>query len=158
MSQAAWALSHSVETEATPGFAWTYLTNVANWDDPPAQFELHGPFAAGSHGTTRMPGQEPRHWHLREVSPMKSYTIEAPLDRATMSFEWQFEGLANGRTRLTQRILLKGENAAAYLEQVQAGFTSSLAAGMNKIAAAMARAKASGSGAGQPGAAECPSR
>ncbi len=144
MSQVAWELAHSVETEATPAFAWTYMTNVANWDDPPAEFELDGPFAAGSCGTTRMPGQE-RRWQIREVSPMKSYTIEASLDRAAMSFEWRFEGLADGRTRLTQRTVLEGENAAAYLEQVQAGFASSLPAGMNKIAAAMARAEARGS-------------
>jgi len=79
---------------------------------------------------------------------MKSYTIEPALDRAAMCFEWRFEGPAGGRTRLTQCTLLKGENAAACLEQVQAGFTSSLLAGINKIAAAMARAEVRGSGAG----------
>ncbi|MBI3693398.1 MAG: SRPBCC family protein [Acidobacteria bacterium] len=148
VSQVAWELAHSVETEATPAFAWAYLTNVANWNDPPAGCELDGPCAAGSCGTTRMPGQESRRWQIREVSPMQSYTIEASLDRAAMAFEWRFEGLADGRTRLTQRIVLEGENAAAYLEQVQAGFTSSLPAGMNKIAATMARTEARGSGAG----------
>jgi hypothetical protein len=59
-----------------------------------------------------------------------------------MSFEWRFDGLADGRTRLTQRIVLTGENAAAYLAHVQPAFTSSLAAGMNKIAAAMGQAEA----------------
>lgn len=142
MSDVVWEIAHSVETDARPAFAWTYLTNVANWDDPPAEFELHGPFTAGSRGTTRMPGQEPREWRLREVSPMKSYTLEMGLDRAAMSFEWRFDGLDDGRTRLTQHIVLKGENAAAYRAQVQEAFTSSLAAGMNRIAAAMGRAEA----------------
>ncbi len=146
MSQVAWELSHSVETEATLAFAWAYMTSVANWNDPPAEFELHGPFVTGSRGTTRMPGQEPRLWQLREVITMKSYTIESPLERATISFEWCFEGLTNGRTRLTQRIVLTGENASAFVEGIQAVFTSSLPAGMNKIAAAMARAQAGGSG------------
>lgn len=148
MSEVAWELAHSVETDATPAFAWSYMTSVANWDEPPAEFELDGPFAAGSRGTTRMPGQEPRHWHIQEVIPMRSYTIETPLDRAALSFEWRFEALADGRTRLTQRIVLQGENATAYVAQVQAAFLSSLPAGMNKIAAAMARAEATGSGAG----------
>ena len=142
MSDAAWEIAHSVETTASPVFAWAHLTNVANWDDPPAEFELDGPFAVGSCGTTRMPGQEPRHWRLREVNPMKSYVLEAPLERAVMSFEWRFDGLADGGTRLTQHIVLKGENAAAYVAQFQAAFASSLAAGMTRIAEALERAEA----------------
>src|ERR1051326_1916684 len=123
----AWEITHSVEANASPAFAWSYMANVANWDDPPATFELDGPFTAGSRGTTRMPGQEPLHWLLREVNPMKSYTIEGTLDRATMSVEWQFDGFADGGTRLTQHMVLKGENAAAYVEQVELAFRSNIA-------------------------------
>ena len=141
MNNAAWEIEHSVDTNASPAFAWTYMTSVANWDDPPAKFELDGPFTVGSRGTTRMPGQEPRHWRVREVNPMKSYTLETELGRAVMSFEWRFDGLADGGTRLTQHILLKGEDAAAYVEQVQSAFTSNLAAGVKKIVAAMERAE-----------------
>jgi hypothetical protein len=140
-SDIAWEISHSVDANVSPAFAWAYMTHVENWDDPPAQFELEGPFAVGSRGTTRMPGQEPRLWHLSEVTPMRSYTLEMPLDRAAMSFEWLFDGLADGGTRLTQRIVLRGENADAHVAQVQSIFTSSLAAGMNRIAAAMEQAK-----------------
>jgi hypothetical protein len=73
---------------------------------------------------------------------MRLYTLEMALDRAALLFEWRFDGLVDGRTRLTQHMVLKGENAAAYVAQVQSAFTSSLAAGMNKIAAAMERAEA----------------
>jgi hypothetical protein len=120
------------------------MTNVANWDDPPAKFELHGPFTIGSSGTTRMPGQEPLLWHIRRVSPMQAYTLEMALDQATMSFEWRFDRLTDGHTRLTQHIVLKGENAAQYVAQVQSAFTVSLVPGMNKIAAAMERAEVEG--------------
>lgn len=129
------------------------MTNVANWDDPPAKFELDGPFMAGSRGTTRAPGQETRHWELREVNPARSYTLEMVLDRAAMSFEWRFDGIADGGTRLTQHIVLQGENAAAYVAQVQSAFTSSLGAGMKKIAAAMELAEASSRDVGEGGAA-----
>ena len=64
MNDVAWEIAHSVDANASPAFAWTYMTNIANWDDPPAEFELDGPFAVGSRGTTRMPGQEPRHWRV----------------------------------------------------------------------------------------------
>jgi hypothetical protein len=116
------------------------MTNVANWDDPPAAFELEGPFTAGTRGKTSIPGQEPRLWQITKVQPLESYLLETELDRAALSFEWRFERLAGG-TRLTQHIVLKGENAGTYVSQVQAGFASNLAAGMTKIASAIERAE-----------------
>jgi len=49
-------------------------------------------------------------------------------------------GLTNGRTRLTQRVVLRGEKADMYLSQVKAVFTANLPDGMNKLATAMANA------------------
>lgn len=143
MNDVAWEIAHSVDANASPAFIWTYMTNVANWDDPPAKFELDGPFTVGSMGTTCMPGQEPLRWRLCEINPMESYVLEMILDRAILLFEWRFEGRSDGRTRLTQRIALSGENAAAYTAQVQSAFTSTLAEGMHRIAAALERAEAS---------------
>ena len=142
MSDITWELTYSVEADVGSGFAWGFLTDVANWADPPAQFELEGPFAAGSEGTTRMPGHDPLRWHIRDVQVGKSYTIEMQLDRAMVSAEWRFDAISDRRTRLTQRIVLAGENAAAYTEQVEAGFGSNLPSGMKKIAAAMTEAEA----------------
>jgi hypothetical protein len=62
------------------------------------------------------------------------------LEGATLSFEWRFAGLTDGRTRLTQRIILKAEKADMYLSQVKAAFTANLPDGMNKLAKAMANA------------------
>jgi hypothetical protein len=140
MTTVAWEMTHSVETNASPAFAWHYWTNVANWDDPPARFELDAPFATGSRGVTYLPGQEPLHWLIREVTPPNAATIELSLDGATVSFEWRFVGLAEGRTRLTQRIVLKGEKAETYLSQVKSAFTADPRNAMNKLATAMANA------------------
>jgi hypothetical protein len=62
------------------------------------------------------------------------------LDGAALSFEWRFVGLDNGRTRLTQRIVLKGEKADMYFLQLKAAFTANLPGGMNELATAMANA------------------
>jgi hypothetical protein len=140
MATVPWEITHSVETNASPAFAWHYWTNIANWYDPPAEFELDGPFAAGSCGATRLPGQEPFPWLIREVTPPNAATIEMSLEGATLSFEWRFIALADGRTRLTQRIVLKGEKADKYLSQVKAAFTANLPDGMNRLATAMANA------------------
>jgi hypothetical protein len=63
------------------------------------------------------------------------------LDRAILTFEWCFDALSEHRTRMTQRIVLAGENASAYAEQVKAGFSPGLADGMRRIASDMAAAQ-----------------
>jgi hypothetical protein len=67
--------------------------------------ELDGPFATGSRGATRLPGQEPLHWLIREVTPPNAVTTEMSLEGAALSFEWGFVGFADGRTRLTTNCL-----------------------------------------------------
>jgi hypothetical protein len=85
-------------------------------------------------------------WQIRDVRPGAAFIIEVPLDRAAMSFEWLFDAVSNHRTRITQRILLWGDNARTYVNQVQAGFGSTLADGMKRIADALERAERSTKG------------
>jgi hypothetical protein len=141
MTNIACQLEHSVDAEVSLAFAWKWRTNIENWDDPPAQFQLGGPFAKGSWGTTRFPGQEPIHWQIRDVRPGASFIIEMLLDRAVLSFEWLFDAVSPHRTRITQRIVLSGDNAAGYADQVRVGFGSTLSDGMERIAAALVRAE-----------------
>jgi len=132
-------LEHSVDVDVSPAFAWNWRTDIKNWDDPPAHFELDGPFIKGSSGITRLPGREPIRWHIRDVRPGTSFIIDMPLDRAVLSFEWLFDAVAN-RTRITQRIVLSGDNAAAYADQVRVSFGSTLADGMKRVADALVTA------------------
>src|SRR5215510_14993620 len=137
MSGIAWQIEHTVEADVSATFAWNYWSNVANWDDPPAEFILDGPFLEGAVGTTRIPGQDPIQWRIRVVLPGAGATIEIELDRAMASFTFSFQALSATRTRLTQHIVLKGENAAAYVEHMETGF-GTLPEGMKRLAAAMA--------------------
>jgi hypothetical protein len=141
MSEIALQLEYSVEADVSPAFAWRFRTDVANWNDPPARFNLDGPFEAGSCGTTLLPGQEPLHWCIRDVLPGKSFVLELQLDRAMLTFEWRFDDLPGHRTKLTQHIVLSGDNAGAYAEQVEVGFGPNLPDGMRRIAAEMAAAE-----------------
>ena len=93
-----------------------------------------------SRGATPLPGQEPLHWFLREVTPPNAATIEMSLDGTALSFEWRFVGPPDGRTRLTQRIVLYGDKVDIYLSQVKATFAANIPGGMNKFATAMANA------------------
>src|SRR5690348_13522742 len=128
---------YSVEADVSPAFAWQFRTEPANWNDPPAQFALEGPFEGGSRGTTLFPGQPPLYWYIREVRQGEAFVIEMPLDRATLRFEWRFDPVSERTTKLTQRIVLAGENAGAYAGQVEAQFRPNLADGMKRIAAEM---------------------
>jgi len=141
MSKIALQLEYSVEADVSPAFAWQFRTDVSNWNDPPAQFALDGPFEVGSRGTTQLPGQETLHWHLCEVRHGASFVTEMQLDRATLTFEWYFDRVSEDKTKLTQRIVLSGDNAGAYVEQVDAGFSPNLPTGMKRIAAEMVTAE-----------------
>ena len=141
-------LEHSIEAQVSLEFAWKFRTDIANWNDPPARFVLDGPFIAGSRGTTVLPGQEPLNWSIREVRPFTTFVLEMQLDNALLTFDWQFHELSKQRTRMTQKIVLSGDNASAYVAQVEAGFGSNLADGMRRIATEMAAAERRSTNAG----------
>ena len=138
MSAAAWECECSVEADVSPHGAWEFWTNVANWVDPPATFELDGPFLPGSRGTTHMPGQAPMSWVITDVQPEVGVHDRIDLDGASFLAHRRFDALPDGRTRLTQRLELRGDNAAAYIEGCRAGFEPNLEPGMKRIAEAMA--------------------
>ena len=85
-----------------------------------------------------MPGQPPIQWLIREVNAPETAAIETSLNGATLTFEWRFHGVAQNRARLTQRIVLSGDNALAFVSQIQSMFGPTLSDGMSKIAAAIA--------------------
>jgi hypothetical protein len=121
MSTPIWEFQYSIETEADREFAWLFWTNVSNWRElePGVEFELDGPFAAGTRGRTRMPGQEPWHWLIRAVDPGRSWTQQMLLPGASFMVTMQFEEVVKGRTRMTQRLWLEGERAEAFLDGVR---------------------------------------
>jgi hypothetical protein len=78
----------------------------------------------------------------------KAAVIAMQLHGADLSFEWRFEGLPSGRTRISQRVVLRDERAGAYRRQVESTFLSTLPEGMKKIATAMATSEARHKNAG----------
>ena len=134
-------LEHSADVDVSCAFAWRQRTDVSTWSDPPAVFSLEGPFAPGARGTTFVPGRNPVGWWVREVRPEQQFLIEIPLTGASVWIEWRFQAVSEHRTRMTQRIALSGENAAAYAEQVEHGFGANLASGMRRASRALEAAE-----------------
>ena len=134
ITEPVWQFEHSVECYAAPQFAWAWWTNVSNWNDPPAEIELVGPFATGSRLITRLPEREPLESVIRSVTPEREATIEMQLPGATLSFFWRFEELtAEKGTRLTQRLTLSGTAARDFVEQVTV-FERTVPDGMKRLA------------------------
>jgi Polyketide cyclase / dehydrase and lipid transport len=142
MGPLAWEFQYSVEAAAPPEFVWSFWTNVANWKElePGVEFDLDGPFAPGTHGCTRMPGQDSRHWWIRDVDAGRSWTQEMPLPGASLIVSMQFEEAAPGRTRITQRLWLEGEVDEPLLNGVRI-FEDTTPGGLKRIAAAIEEAQ-----------------
>jgi hypothetical protein len=142
-SAPAWECQRSVDVDVPVSFAFAYMTDIRNWSDPPAEFALDGPFANGTRGTTRMPGQPAASWTIRDVEPGRGYTIEGGsfLERAALLVHWRFDPLSEQAATLTQRMELIGENAAAYVDAMKSGFEPNIEPGMQRIAERMERAR-----------------
>jgi len=139
MSEPAWEFQYSIECNATRQFAWRFWTDIANWNDPPAKFDLDGPFKTGARLTTTLPG-ETLYSVIRDLQPEREATIEMQLADAILSFHWKFEKLTEDRTRITQRLVLSGANAKSFVAQATA-MEASVPDGMKKVAAAIERAQ-----------------
>src|SRR5262245_20984314 len=135
-----WQFQHSVECNAPRHFAWSYWTDIANWNDPPASFHLDGPFDVGSRLTTNLPAQT-LHSLIREVvngSRTDEATIDMQLAGAILSFQWKCESVSEARTQITQRLTLTGANAETFVAQATI-LEKSAPEGMGKLVAAIER-------------------
>jgi hypothetical protein len=136
--KANWEFEHFAECNAPRQFCWSYWTDITNWDDPPASFSLEGPFADGSRITTELPGQTLVSV-IRDVREGRAATIEVGLPNALFSFHWSFDDLEGKRTRISQRLVLSGEDAAIFLDQAKV-MGKNAPEGVKKLIAAMERA------------------
>ena len=136
--EAVWQFQHSVDCNAPRPFAWSYWTDIANWNDPPATFHLEGPFADGSRLTTTLP-DETLQSVIREVIEDREAIIEMQLPDAVLQFHWKFESLSDDRTRITQRLVLSGPAAKSLVPQANI-LEETTPGGMNRLVAAIENA------------------
>src|SRR3954470_4191403 len=113
-----WEMKHSVIANANRQTVWKFVSSIDNLarveGDAVESMTLDGPFQAGTRGTTKMRGQEPPRWRLAEVEPPGRATYEMELSGAVVRFAWTYEELTEGRTRMSQHIVLEGSGAEAY--------------------------------------------
>ena len=138
-----WELKHSVIADVGCQAAWAWYSNVDNWirleGAGVESITLDGPFQAGTHITTKMPGQEPTCSTLIEVEPPKRVVTEIILNDAVLHFTWTFDALSDKQTRLTQCMVLDGPNSHTYVPIMEQYFAPNIAKGMQRMAEEMAK-------------------
>jgi hypothetical protein len=138
-----WELRHSVIANANRQKVWEFVSNIDNLarieGDAVESMTLDGPFQTGTRGATKMRGQAPTHWRLAEVEPPERATYEMELPGAVVLFAWKYEELSDGRTRLTQHIVLDGPGAEAFVPFMEEHFVGNVPKGMEKLAEEVAR-------------------
>src|SRR3954447_2420283 len=138
-----WELKHSVIASADRQTVWGFVSNIDNLacveGDAVESMTLDGPFQAGTKGMTKMRGQEPTHWRLVDVKPPERSASEVELVEAVVRFTWTYDELTDGRTRLSQHIVLEGPGADAYVPVVEEYLAPNVGKGTAKLAEEIAR-------------------
>ena len=133
-----WETKHSVVANANRKIVWEFhsnVDNIARVEGDAVSMTLDGPYQAGTKGTTNIVGQDPTHWQLVEVIPPERSVTEIELTEAVVRTTWTFEELPDGRTRLSQHMVLEGPGAEAYVSVMEEMFAGNIVKGMEKIAA-----------------------
>ena len=133
-----WEFEHAIECSVSIKFAWTFWTNVRNWvlDVDVDSIEIQGEFAAGTCGVTHSKSSGRIDWRVTEVVQPRKAVLEFPAPGFVAKFVWTFEDVS-GRTRITQRVSLSGEQVAIYAETVGASLQAGIPAGMRRLCEAM---------------------
>src|SRR3954452_12998903 len=141
-----WELKLSVIASVPRQTVWDFVSEIDNLarveGDAVESMTLDGPFQTGTRGTTKMRGQEPTHWRLVEVEPPERATYEMELSGAVVRFAWTYEELTDGRTRMSQHIVLEGPGAEAYVPVMEEHFAPNVSKGMARRAEETARCAA----------------
>src|SRR3954471_2182019 len=139
----AWELKHSVIAQAPRQAVWDFVSQIDNLarveGDAVESMTIDGPFQAGARGTTKMRGQEPTRWRLVEVQALERAVTEVELTETVVRFAWTYEELTDGRTRMSQHIVLEGPGAEAYVPVMEQYLAPNVGKGAEKLAEEIAR-------------------
>jgi Polyketide cyclase / dehydrase and lipid transport len=103
--------TRSVETDVSPTAIWSLYEDVETWPRWDAQAERvtrDGPFATGSSGTLKFRGQDPLHYRLTKVEPLREFVDETALGDIVVRVSHRLEPVAEDRLRVTYAAQVDG--------------------------------------------------
>jgi len=116
MSMSRYSYTHTVEADVSAEAIWSLYEDVTTWPTWDAQAELvtrDGPFAAGTTGTMKFAGQEPLHYRLARVEPLREFVDETPVGELVVRVSHVLEPLPSGRLRITYAAEIDGPEEQA---------------------------------------------
>jgi len=132
-----WEKTETVEITAEPAFAFTFMASIENMTADPGieRVETNGSYRdrAGMRGKTYLKGGGHADWIVTGVEPDRRIVIDLELRDAWLRFDLRFDDRIAGGTIFSQRVSLFGPGAAEYVEEVAAGFATSLRDGMRAV-------------------------
>jgi hypothetical protein len=111
MSAPAFTYSHSVATDVPAEAIWSLYEDVATWPSWDAEAERvtrDGPFQTGATGTMKFVGQEPLHYRLAKVEPLREFVDETPVGDLVVRVSHLLEPQDDGALRLTYSVQIDG--------------------------------------------------
>ncbi len=111
-----YSYTHTVEADVSAEAIWSLYEDVTTWPTWDAQAELvtrDGPFAAGTTGTMKFAGQEPLHYRLARVEPLREFVDETPVGELVVRVSHVLEPLPSGRLRITYAAEIDGPEEQA---------------------------------------------
>jgi polyketide cyclase/dehydrase/lipid transport protein len=132
-----WTYEHSIETDATPDAIWPLYTDVPawpRWDQGLEWVMLNGPFAAGSTGSLKVPGQDPLPFTLLDVRPLAGFSDETYIPGLAIRFDHSLAPTSTGKTRITHRVIITGAAAEELGPQLGPRITADVPEAMESLA------------------------
>jgi hypothetical protein len=132
-----WTYEHSIETDASPESIWPLYAEVPSWprwDQGLEWVTLNGPFAAGSTGSLKVPGQDPLPFKVLDVRPRVGFSDETYILGLAIRFDHSLELTARGKTLITHRVIISGAAAEELGPQLGPQITSDVPEAMESLA------------------------
>jgi hypothetical protein len=132
-----WTYEHSIETDASPASIWPLYRDVPTWprwDQGLEWVTLSGPFAAGSTGNLKVPGQDPLPFTLLQVRLLEGFSDETYIPGLAIRFDHCLEPTATGKTRITHRVIITGAAAEELGPQLGPQITADVPEAMESLA------------------------
>jgi hypothetical protein len=109
--------AHTIEADVSAEAIWSLYEDVTTWPQWDAQAELitrDGPFETGATGTMKFAGQEPLHYRLTKVLPLREFVDETPVEEFVVRVSHRLEPLRSGSLRITYAAEVDGPEAKAH--------------------------------------------
>lgn len=123
---------YETDTSATAQSLWSLYEDVSTWprwDAGAEEVTRDGEFVEGSTGTMKFVGQDPLHYRLTKVEPLREFIDETPAGPVTVRVSHKLTPLTAGRLRITYRAEIDGpaEQTQEIGPQITADFPDTVA-------------------------------